>query len=303
MKRWPVILVILFLLLLKVPFGVRAQDSVTMSTLGIDLWPEHDEPNVLVIYNATLAPEVTLPVELTFRIPASSRVNAVAIQQVDGTLYNAFYEQQVVGVWEQITFTATTPQVRLEYYDDSLSINDTQRKYEYQWAGDYAVNALVVQVQQPIDATDMRLSPGMGSGSVAPDGLVYYQADIGSLAQGEDFTLSLSYQKETDTLTSAALNPQPSEPLTVETPGRVDVAKILPWVLGSLGLLLIAGGGVWYWQSRKEADSPKARQRRASRVKAEAVSSGEALYCQQCGKRAGPGDRYCRSCGTRLRVE
>ncbi len=302
MKRWPVILVILFLLLL-VHFGARAQDSVTLSTLGIDLWPEHDEPNVLVIFNATLAPEVTLPVELAFRIPARSRVNAVAIQQVDGTLYNAFYEQQVVGDWEQITFTATTPQVRLEYYDESLTINDTQREYKFQWPGDYAVNALVVQVQQPIDATDMRLSPGMGSGSVAPDGLVYYQADIGSLAQGEDFTLSLSYQKETDTLTSAALNPQPSEPLTVETPGRVDVTKILPWVLGSLGLLLVAGGGVWYWQSRKEADSPKARRRRASRVKAEAVSSGEALYCQQCGKRAGPGDRYCRSCGTRLRVE
>lgn len=300
MYRW-LILSIIFLLI--VPTGVQAQEDISLSALGIDLWPEYDQPNVLVIYNATLAPEVTLPVELTFRIPLGSQIHAVAVQQVDGALYNAFYEQQVVGDWEEITFTATTPQVRLEYYDDSLVIDGAQRQYEFQWPGDYAVNALVVQVQQPIDAADMRLSPGMGSGTTAADGLVYYSADVGSLAQGEVFTLTISYIKETDTLTSAALNLQPSQPLTVETPGRVDVTRILPWVLGALGILLVVGGGVWYWQSRQETDTPKARRRRASQAKAEAVTSGDALYCHQCGKRAGPGDRYCRSCGTRLRVE
>ena len=300
MKRLPTLII---LIMMTTSFGVKAQEDITLSTLGIDLWPEYDQPNVLVIFNATLSPEVTLPAELTFRIPVDARVHAVAVRQVNGTLYNAFYEGQVVGNWEEITFTATTPQVRLEYYDESLVKQGTQRQYAFQWPGDYAVDALVVQVQQPIDASDMSISPSMGNGTTAENGLVYYNAEVGSLAQGETFTLSLSYQKETDTLTTEALNLEPPVPITAETPGRVDVAKILPWVLGTLGALLLVGGGLWYWQSRQPDDSPKARRSRASKAKAEVASSTGTIYCHQCGKRAGPGDRYCRSCGTRLRVE
>jgi hypothetical protein len=68
------IVVLVFLLLSLAKDGlVQAQgEAVVLSQLRIDLWPEHDRPNMLVIYKAVLGSDVTLPVSLTFRIPAAA---------------------------------------------------------------------------------------------------------------------------------------------------------------------------------------------------------------------------------------
>lgn len=76
------------------------------------------------------------------------------------------------------------------------------------------------------------------------------------------------------------------------------------WLLVFLGLVLIGGGGYWYWRSGQQESPAKARRRRrAPRQETAAAFTQEAIYCHQCGKRAGAGDRFCRSCGSRLRTE
>jgi hypothetical protein len=301
------IIALLIVAVSLLPAPGRAQTGPALSILEVDLWPEYDRPSMLVLYKATLPAGVALPVELTFRIPeAAGEPHAVAVQQ--GTaLFSVAYDRQVSGEWALITFTATSPQVRLEYYDPALSIEGRPRHFEYQWPGDYGVSSFLVQVQQPTGAEDMRISPSLGNGSQGEDGLIYYHADLGSLEAGETFTITVDYQKDTDTLSADDLEIQPSAPITAETPGRVNTRALLPWILGLAGLLLIAGGGWWYWRSSREAAPSKGRRRRISGtagvdVRPEKGPQGE-VYCHQCGKRASPGDRFCRSCGARLRIE
>jgi hypothetical protein len=69
-------------------FTVLAQDDVSFSKLEIDLWPEYDRPEVLVIYRISLDPAASLPADLTLRIPVDAQVNAVAARQADGGLFN-----------------------------------------------------------------------------------------------------------------------------------------------------------------------------------------------------------------------
>ena len=51
-----------FLILLYV-FGqvtnVGAASNITIAKLQVDIWPEFDRPNVLVIYHITVSPETT----------------------------------------------------------------------------------------------------------------------------------------------------------------------------------------------------------------------------------------------------
>lgn len=300
------LIALIFMAVLLQPVTASAQEKISLSQLQIDLWPEFDQPSMLVIYKATLPPGVSLPVDLTFRIPlAAGSPSAVAVQQVDGKLYTVDYQRQMSGNWVLVTFTATTPQVQMEYYDPSLTKQGTQRHFEYQWPGDYAVDKMTVQVQQPLGATNMVLSPNMGSGTTGSDELAYYKTDIGSVAAGNTFTISVDYEKESEQLTSGTMQVEPTGPINADTPGRLDLRKAAPWALGFLGLVLIAGGGWWYWQSGREQDNKTQKRRRG---KAEPSSVQEireegAVYCHQCGKRAEPGDRFCRSCGTRLRTE
>jgi hypothetical protein len=94
-----------------------------------------------------------------------------------------------------------------------------------------------------------------------------------------------------------------------------------------IGIVLIAGGGYWYWQSGRSKEAPALLRRQWRREgedrdeKPAENGTGEdsgnssfggvnhtstqenIVYCQQCGNRAGPGDRFCRLCGVRLRIE
>jgi hypothetical protein len=91
---------------------------------------------------------------------------------------------------------------------------------------------------------------------------------------------------------------QPSETVGPETEGRVSIDN-LPWIIGGFGLALIGLALFFYWRST-QAPEHKTRQRKRTGTSQETVE--EQAYCHECGTRAQKGDRFCRTCGSRLRV-
>jgi hypothetical protein len=305
-KILALIILSLSLILAMAPAGALAQEPLALSAVKVSLWPEFDRPNTLVIYRLTLPPQTTLPVEMSVRIPASTgSLNAVAANHPDGSLLNLTYSLEDDGEWTRVVFQATTPEVQLEYYDNSLVKEGTARRYEYRWPGDYAANSFVIEVQQPVGASDMRISPSLGAGNPGSDGLNYYTSEVGPLSQGQGFTISLAYQKADDSLSQDSVSVAPSAPL-VDSASGSNWSSALPYLLGGLGVLLLGGGAYWYWRSGQQ-EAPQVRRKRGARRKAAERSEppGEAsgyVYCHHCGKRAAQGDRFCRACGTQLRI-
>jgi zinc-ribbon domain len=304
MHKW--IIPLILILTLLIPAMAHAQGLLTLSSLEIDLWPEYDKPSVLVIYRLALSTDTSLPIALSIRIPtAAGEPNAVASRQVDSTLVNINYTRRVSGEWAYINFTTTTAEIQVEYYDPGLQKVGNARHYQYLWPGDYAATALTIQVQQPFGATDMRISPSLGAGAAGSDGLTYFSQNIGSVSAGQNIQISVDYQKSNDTLSAENLKVQPSAPIPQSATQNLNLSQWLPWVLGILGAALIIGGVVWFWQTGRQRSTPPKRQRHsraASReVDAALVTAEEDVYCSHCGKRALPGDRFCRSCGTPIR--
>ena len=284
--------------------GAYAQGDVKFSSLEVDLWPEYDQPSLLVIYRAVLSDEVSLPAQLTFRIPTvAGRPTAVAVGQTLDSVADVESDVQTNGEWAEVSFLAAAPAVQIEYYDPGLAKTGNQRRFTYTWPGDYGVDDLRIQVQQPVDASEMSISPALEPGSQGQDGLTYYNKDIGSVAAGEPFTIQANYRKGSDTLTVRNLSVEPGAPAE-RTGGnlRSDMMAALPWILGLLGVILIVGGGLWYWQSGRSGVRSPARRRKPASARESTPAEGY-IYCHNCGKRAGPGDRFCRTCGTKLRVE
>ncbi len=298
-------ILLLVIMLALVWSAVLAQRPVSLSELEVDLWPEYDRPSVLVIYRITLSPEVSLPADLTLRIPAAAgEPHAVAAKQSDGSLVNIDYERVVSGDWGEVSLTASQPELQIEYYDPSITRDGTTRRFEYRWPGDYTVQGMKAQVQQPLGATDLRTSPSLGEQVTDANGLSYHNANIGALSAGQEFVISVEYDKATDDLTAAGLQVQPSAPVADTAGWRSQLRPALPWGLLVLGVILLVGGAVWYWQSGKRGEQPpRTRGRRKPAVAAEKPAPEGHVYCHSCGKRAGPGDRFCRACGTRLRLE
>jgi hypothetical protein len=306
MKKW--FFLFLTILVLAFPLPVVAQGTVTFAALEIDLWPEYDRPEMLVIYRIELSSNVAVPVDLSISIPAAAgEPNAVAVRDLNGTLLNAPYERVVQGDRALINLTATQSSVQLEYYDPQLIKEGSQRNYEFIWMGDYRTEALNVQLQQPTDSSQVVTSPVAGNVALSSDGLSYHTIELGAQPAGEVVNVSVSYSKETDALSVERFPVQPSAPISDSTSGRSNATDLLPWGLGLLAVILVVGGVWWYWRLGKE--SPKTRKRSRGRrpVKAQRFpadngeDTDEAIYCHQCGKRARSGDRFCRACGTKLK--
>jgi hypothetical protein len=297
---------LILLLICLIPAGSSAQTQTSFASLSVDLWPEFDKPSMLVMYQITLSPQVKLPAEIRLRIPAAAGVpHALASCQPDGSCFNTTYEQQPAGEWSMLSFQATLPDLRVEYYDPQLTKEGTKRNFEYTWPGDYLVENFDIQVQQPAGAENMLVKPGTFSVAVADDGFTYYTLDAGSVPAGQTVEVVISYDKTTDELSNSSMRVEPSEPLSSATAGRNSLTSALPFVLGALGLALIIGGGVWYWKSGRQKPQPSRShrtRRKASPSTAASVNAEGNVYCHQCGKRAAPGDRFCRTCGTQLRM-
>jgi hypothetical protein len=300
------LIILTLLVVCLIPVSSSAQTQISFASLTVDLWPEFDKPSMLAMYAITLSPQVKLPAEIRLRIPASAGApNAVANCQPDGNCFNSPYDQQPDGEWSVLTFQATSPDLRVEYYDPQLVKDGTKRTYEYTWPGDYAVENFLIRVQQPAGAENMVVTPGTFSVVSADDGFTYHSLDAGSVPAGQTVEIVINYDKNTDELSNSSMPVEASEPLSGETAGRTSLASALPIVLGLVGLALIVGGGVWYWRSGRQSARP-ARTRRTRRRTPAARAENEAvevnIYCHQCGKRAAPGDRFCRTCGTQLRT-
>jgi hypothetical protein len=234
----------------------------------------------------------------------------VAAGQVGGDLFNTPYQTSRDGDWTLITLTPTMPVIQLEYYAP-LTIDGATRTYQYDWLGEYAIQRLVIQVKQPVDATNLLVEPAVGEmRRDQTDGLAFYFLEVGSTNAGDTVTVKISYQKETDTLSSENFPVQPSVPMESAQPDSLIFMDILPWLLGGLGVLLLVGGLLWYWRSGSERPAGAPAAQRGARKPESAASPQRvadsrpgAVYCHQCGNRAEASDRFCRSCGTKLRVE
>jgi hypothetical protein len=310
MKRLLATLVI-FAGFIVVPFVIaQAQGPLEFDHMQIDLWPEYDQPSTLVIYKITLPASTSMPAQVTLSLPkAVGQPSSIAMQDVDGMLYNLTYTTTTSGDWIKVAFTAPSQTLQVEYYDPGLAKNGTARSFQYMWPGDYKVNDMVMRIQQPINATQMTIQPTQGLASVGGDGLTYYGNDVGPVAAGTTFTFKISYTKPDDKLSVSSITVQSPTPVTTGQSGLGGWFQGLnmEMVVAIVGLVLIGGGVTWFFLQRRSQTEP-ARPRHAatagsarSNARVEA-SGGGAIYCNQCGKRAVPGDVFCRSCGARLHI-
>jgi hypothetical protein len=306
MRKWFLILVLAIVFLL--PLKVVGQGDVKFNSLKVDVRPEYDRLEVLVMYDMEL-PQSALGSQLSLRIPAAAgNPFALAYGPGDGTLFDLQYERQVSGEWAFINFSPPMAFLRLEYYDPSLLREGDTHYFTYVWPGDYAADSVTMMVMQPYGASDMSITPGQWQSRLDNDGLTFYGSEIGQVPSGEEIQIKVSYLKTSTDLTTEHLLPQPSGEIPEGATGDAQWQQLIPWVLGILGAMMLGGGLYWYWRTGQRSQQPVRQRSRGRSTAATLESSGGAkdsteIYCHQCGKRASTSDRFCRSCGARLRSE
>ncbi|MBN1992219.1 MAG: zinc ribbon domain-containing protein [Anaerolineae bacterium] len=312
-------LVMLALLAILWPYGqVKAQSSPPkLKSLLVELWPEYDRPEVLIIYRAELSADTLLPATLTFRLPGHiDSMHAVAVEQ-NGNLLEVSLDR-ITFLHEDnqtlLTFSTPAPKIQLEYYDPLLLNRENQtRRLAFQFLAAYDLETAIFEVQEPFGAEDFELTPAPNNTFAGRDGLKYHTIQVAGLAAGDTFELAATYRRDTDDL--AAQQPAGNTSLPSQTSpatGAVTGQELNRGYLliGGGILLLLAGGGYWWWLSRKQAEvvpwpaksaQPGWRKKRVKPGRTPSKPSVTVGFCYRCGAALREDANFCHACGAERR--
>jgi hypothetical protein len=278
-----------------------AQPNPVLSALGIDLWPDYDRPGVLVIYRATIAPDVPQPTRLAVRIPAAAGLpNAVAERLADGQLITLPYERIVDGATARITLTTSQPTVQLEYYDPVITRDGARRRFAFTWPGDLEVRDFSISVQQPRGAQAFTTIPGATRVAASADGLTYHALSRTGVKAGETVEVQVSYEKASDQLTTEAKTPAATPPVPPPPANAVSSGRTVPIVLSALFLCAAAVTVGLAARARRLARAAP-RSTAPPTARSRGLSRPATRFCTQCGVGVDTSDRFCRRCGAALK--
>lgn len=261
----------------------RAQPVAgAIEDLQIDLWPEYDQPDVLVMYRIRLRPGRSLDLPVALPIPADAgEPHAVAWRDASGALYVSEFTRTVQGDTATISMRMGSREGQLEFYDE-LEVDGDRRRYRFEWPGGAPLGSLSFLVQRPAGARNLEVDPPPTREQVGQDGLSYALVELGRQDALSMPSIEVRYEKDTETL-SAERRPAPaatSPPPSADAPAGEETLPSWAFALGG-GLVALAGGWlVWSLRGLGGAEP--------------------GVFCHRCGSRAQRSHRFCSACGTEL---
>ena len=303
MRKWLVFILLLGLTVF--PSHANAQVVTKLDSVSIGLWSEYDQPSVLVLDEFVVAKNTPLPAKVTIRFPKEGNLIAVAVSN-NGDLVNTSFDGPTdQGDWQAITLNIQSYNpYHIEYYQP-FTRDGNKRIFKYQWAVDYFISKFSINILIPADSKNLVTTPPLSSTGISADSVhLVGAASREDLSAGQLYQFDMEYTRTSDAVTSSSQSTsiQPSEPIGSNTQGRVPVDK-LPWLIGGMGVILIAVAVFAYWRSTSGGNRSPARARTRRNAPQEEPEDNAEVYCHECGTRAHTSDRFCRTCGSRLRVE
>lgn len=293
------LLAVALLILVSALPGAAQGTELSVEQAFLQLWPEYDDPGLLVIFSGDFADPAAFPRQVAFPVAAEARnIQATTNDPVRGLLSELW---QLDG--NKLTYTLVRPGFQIEYYVDRPP-SGNRREIRHTFEVPYPIRSLEIAVQQPARATDFTVMPQPAGTVVRDDGLTYHVIEQEHLKAGDALDIAISYTKADSALTAPQLavpsgtsSAQPVAPATVR-----PTTNWLAYLLIGLGLLALLGLGVyWLWLRRPAAGaSPTAKKTRPAatgQTMAYPTVTAGAAFCAQCGRPFRPEDRFCAQCG------
>jgi hypothetical protein len=321
-RQWWELVVLLSLLFLA-QIAVLAQSSPgQIKNLLVELWPEYDQPQTLVIYHVELASTTGLPAQLTFRLPGYlEKMHVVAVER-DGGLVEVSPEAIQLrheGDNLLLTFSAPVPKVQFEYYDPVIMKKEGQkRQLKFDFTAAYETEKAIFQVQEPVGAENFGMTPAASASFTGSDGLKYNSVEVSGLAANETFNLTATYTRTSDELSAQPIGGTIAEhaadlAVVAEPPPNQNLT--LGYTLIGIGAAVLLGvAGYWWWSKRKVSAQVARPGPRPNRRKATAKPAGKVTpqsqplpptgsFCYRCGAALREDSNFCHVCGAERRKE
>ncbi len=279
--------------------------DIGIQYLRVSIWPEYDDPRVLVILRGELTPESPVPTRIRVPIPKGAELLGAGMLSARGELLNHPHQRLTGDTSDTLELTLPVRRFFAEWYYDPFGQRTRERQLTYSLALPYAVTQLDVDILQPDAATEFHTEPAAMREEVNARGGRHYRFEYQNLEPETAHTFKIAYIKTTDA--PSVTKPQASPDAQQTGPSR----NTKTWVASAMlvGFAIIFASGVLVFKN-KQPPMPAATPmpsvapipQTASVQAPEAVRTPSTTqnYCSNCGRQLDAAYRFCPGCGRPL---
>lgn len=289
----------LWLVALAAPALIFSQTPERIAKLEISVWPEFDDPRVLVQYDGELVGTSGTPREVAFYIPATAQLIATAYQDETKQFLNS--DPPTVtdagNGLKRVSFIVPKSHFHLEYYDDAIK-GAPDKQLDFVYTALLPADSVQIQVQQPLKADNFAIVPAAALISEGMHDFKYYIFNYAGIPADSALKLQINYVKSDpnpsiQNVVAPETAPQTNPVDTAVAPNPQQVYLLVgAGIAFALGLL-----GLWMWYTRRQphlafagAGANSGAGKRAERFNA---------FCSQCGNGLRAADNFCPKCGAK----
>lgn len=202
-KRILVLLAVLCLLLnMAAPVYAENSSPLKISKMGVQVMPEYDASDVLVLYSLTFQNDSAQPYsgEIRFPVPKGTSSNIVT-ENVNNNDQHVNVRVEDKGDTAEFVWKPLQPiqpkgsyQIHLEYYYNPLP-GTGSKSFTYKFLANMPVDQPQVHVYQPLKATDFKMEPVGQALGTDSKGFQVYGINSSSLKPGDKIEFKVSYTK------------------------------------------------------------------------------------------------------------
>lgn len=269
--------------------GPQAETKATaplIQQLQVAVWPEYDDPRVLVILRGTFASNVRLPVPVSLGIPSDAQVVGAGRIGSGGELLLVPYALEGAGEARKLVMTVPDRSFFMEYYYQNVT-GSRQRVIQFAQRFEYPVATLILEVQQPLRTTSFAVVPAPQERYTDNEGFQYQRYRFTNVAAGQSVSLKVSYEKDdshpSKTMAASPPGGQVTGSASVVAPTGPRPLSAVAWVLAAVALFSLALNAYLILERRRSM--PREKQRGQFCTGCGALLEESVRFCPECGKK------------------
>jgi hypothetical protein len=195
-QAFPIIGVCVSILLTWLPTAYgQAGDDLTIGRMKIAIWPEYDDPGVLVIYDGRFADSSRFPLKTSFFLPKDAVISDACSLSPRGQHFCQLYETVSRGEFNEVLLFLPFPNFYLSFHTYPNNDKTDNRAFTYHIRTNHKIEKLEMDIQQPLRSTLFTINPASEDASISKD-FNHFKYTYSPVSSGENRLFNIAYSKK-----------------------------------------------------------------------------------------------------------
>ena len=278
--------------------------DLRIARLQLSIWPEYDDPRVLLIIRGELAPGAVFPTQVTLPVPKDAELIGAGMISELGELLLHPHRLIPGDTSDTLEITLPSPRFFAELYHDPFEISGDAKRFSYTFTAPYPITQFDVDIQKPYTASEFVTEPPAMAQETEGRDTTYHRFAYRDVAAGQPTAFTVSYVKT---------DPQPSAPKADSAPdgspaatrGPQDRMLIYFGILAGVTAAYVLGTLLFavYRRRHAAAAAPEAPPLPLTVPPVPPpVTPAVANFCSHCGHALNADYAFCPGCGHAIRA-